>query len=160
MLSEVAVGSDDPVEFTKAAVAFVNDHVWGTLVATLFVHPTFEADTVGRDAIEAAIRDLRYGTVAVNTWPALGYALCATPWGGHPSSTLADIQSGMGWVNNTVLLEGIEKCVVRAPLVAKPKPIHFPTHKTLDVMGRRLVAFESSTSWLRVPALGLAAFGG
>jgi aldehyde dehydrogenase (NAD(P)+) len=160
MLSEVAVGSDDPIEFTRAAVDFVNDRVWGTLVASFFVHPTLEADSRGREAIEDGIRDLRYGTVAVNTWPALGYALCATPWGGHPSSTLANIQSGTGWVNNTVMLEGIEKCVVRAPLLAKPKPIHFPTHKTLDVMGRRLVAFESTASWLRMPALGIAAFGG
>ena len=36
-------------------------------------------------ALERAIADLRYGTVAINHWPALGYGLGTLPWGGHPS---------------------------------------------------------------------------
>ena len=74
-----------------------------------------------------------------------------TPWGGHPSATLANVQSGLGWVHNSVMLEGIEKCVMRAPLKPMPKPIYFPSHKTLDQVGRRLVEFEAAPSWLKVP---------
>ncbi len=160
VLSEVSVGSSDPFEFMNAAVRFVNERVWGTLNSMLFVHPGFEKDTAGSAAVHETIRDLRYGTVGVNVWPALGYALCSPPWGGHPSSTLADVQSGMGWVNNTVMLAGIEKAVVRGPIKAVPKPIYYPSHKTIHTLGRRLANFEASPSWLKMPGLALAAFSG
>jgi hypothetical protein len=160
IVSEVSIGSTDPLEFLQAAVPFANDRVWGTLNATLFVHPKVEAAASAKAAIEGAIRDLRYGTVAVNAWPALGYALVSTPWGGHPSATLANVQSGLGWVHNTVMLEDIEKCVVRAPLKPMPKHIYFPSHKTLDQLGRRLVQFEGAPSWLKVPGLAIAALSG
>jgi hypothetical protein len=93
-------------------------------------------------------------------WPALAYALCSTPWGGHPSATLADIQSGLGWVHNTVMLEDIEKCVLRAPLKPMPKQVYFPTHKAVHQLGQRLVEFEAAPSWLKVPGLALAALRG
>jgi hypothetical protein len=111
-------------------------------------------------AFDAALRDLRYGTVSVNTWPGVGYAIVTTPWGGHPSATLENVQSGIGWVHNSVLLEGIEKCVIRAPLKPMPKMAYFPTHKTFDQLARKLVDFEASPSWLKVPGLAMAALGG
>jgi aldehyde dehydrogenase (NAD(P)+) len=85
ILNEVSIGSTDPVEFLHAAVPFANDRVWGTLNAMLFVHPKVEASPSSKVAVDDALRDLRFGTVAVNVWPALGYALVSTPWGGHPS---------------------------------------------------------------------------
>jgi aldehyde dehydrogenase (NAD(P)+) len=160
ILSEVSIASTDPLEFLKEAATFANDRVWGTLNAMFFVHPSVEADAGGKAALEGAIRDLRYGTVAVNVWPALAYALCSTPWGGHPSATLGDIQSGLGWVHNTVMLEGIEKCVIRSKLVPKPKHVYFPEHKSLHRLGRRLVSFEAEPSWLKVPGLAVAALTG
>jgi len=160
ILSEVSIGSTDPLEFIQAAVPFSNDRVWGTLNATLFVHPKVEASGSVKGAIDGALRDLRYGTVAVNAWPALGYAFVTTPWGGHPSATLANVQSGLGWVHNTVMLEGIEKCVIRAPLKPMPKHIYFPSHKTVDRLGRKLVSFEASPSWLKVPGLAASALSG
>ncbi len=160
IVSEVSIGSTDPLEFLQAAVPFANDRVWGTLNATLFIHPKVEASASAKTAIEGAIRDLRYGTVAVNVWPALGYALVSTPWGGHPSATLANVQSGIGWVHNTVMLEDIEKCVVHAPLKPTPKHVYFPSHKTLAQLGRRLVEFEGAPSWLKVPGLAAAALRG
>jgi aldehyde dehydrogenase (NAD(P)+) len=160
MLSEVAIASNDPLEFLKEAVPFANDRVWGTLNSMLFVHPKLEADPTTKQAVEAAIRDLRHGTVAVNVWPALAYAFCSSPWGGHPSATLSDIQSGLGWVHNTVMLENIEKCVVRAPLKPTPKHVYFPGHKTLHQLGQRLVEFEAAPSWLKVPGLAIAALRG
>jgi acyl-CoA reductase-like NAD-dependent aldehyde dehydrogenase len=160
VLSEVSIGSSDPLEFLQAAVPFANDRVWGTLNAMLFVHPKIQAAPSAKAAVDGALRDLRYGTVAVNVWPALGYALVSTPWGGHPSATLANVQSGLGWVHNSVMLEGIEKCVVRTPLKPMPKHVYFPSHKTLGLLGRRLVEFEGAPSWLKVPGLAVAALGG
>lgn len=160
ILSEVAIGSDDPVAFLGEAVPFVNDRVWGTLSGMLFVHPKSEADASVRAAVDGAVRDLRYGAVAINAWPALAYALASTPWGGHPTATLANVQSGLGWVHNTVMLEDIEKCVVRTPLRAMPKQVYFPTHKTVHQLGRKLVDFEAAPSWLKVPAMAVTALRG
>lgn len=160
ILSETSVGTNDPVEFIREVVPFANDRLWGTLNAMLFVHPKAEADPSVRTAVDGALRDLRYGTVAVNAWPALAYAFCSTPWGGHPSATLADIQSGLGWVHDTVMLEDIEKCVIRAPLKPMPKQVYFAGHRTVDKLGQRLVAFESAPSWLKIPGLAVAALRG
>ncbi len=160
ILSEVAIGSTDPVGFLGEAVSFANDHLWGTLNATLFVHPAFEADAAGKRALDTALAGLKYGTVGINVWPALGYALCTTPWGGHPSATLTDIQSGLGWVHDTLMLEDIEKCVVRGPLRPVPKHVYFPGHRSLHRLGRRLVDFEAAPSWLKVPGLAAAALRG
>jgi acyl-CoA reductase-like NAD-dependent aldehyde dehydrogenase len=160
ILSEVAISDADPVAFLAEATSFANDQLWGTLNAMLFVHPSLEADSSGKAALQAALKGLRYGTVGVNVWPALAYALCSTPWGGHPSATLSDIQSGLGWVHDTVMLEDIEKCVVRGPLRPTPKLAYFPGHRSLHQLGRRLVDFEARPSWLKVPGLAMAALRG
>jgi hypothetical protein len=158
VLSETGLpGSDDPVAFLEQVVPFLNDKVWGTLCATLVVHPKSLKDPAVNAAVEKAIRELRYGAVAVNTWPAAVFALGSLPWGGHPSSTLQNIQSGLGWVHNTKMLEGIEKAVLRAPLTSFPPSPWMPGHRGLATLGRRLADFELSPSWLKVPAIAAAA---
>jgi hypothetical protein len=155
VVSETTIGSPDPVEFLEAAVKFCNDRVWGTLSATIIIHPTTAKDPRVAAALDKAIRDLRYGTVAINHWPALGFAFGTTPWGGHPSSTLEDIQSGKGWVHNAMLINDadIEKCVIRGPLVAKPKPAWFADHKTGNKLGPKLVRMEADPSAWKLPGL-------
>jgi aldehyde dehydrogenase (NAD(P)+) len=154
ILSEVSVGSADPLEFLRAATSFANDRLWGTLNAMLYVPPALEGDKAVAAALEGAIGELRYGTVAVNHWPASAYALGTAPWGGHPSATLADIQSGLGWVHNSLLLERVEKTVQRGALRVFPVPPYFPGHRSLHPLGRALVDFEASPS-----ARGLARVG-
>jgi aldehyde dehydrogenase (NAD(P)+) len=95
--------------------------------------------------------------VAVNTWPAAGYALVSLPWGGHPSSSAQDIQSGLGWVHNTFMLEDIEKAVIRAPLTNLPAPPWVPGHRGMRDLARKLVEFELGPSWLKVPGIASAA---
>ena len=154
ILSEVSVGSADPVEFLASASEFANERLWGTLNAMLYVAPASERDPTVSAALDAAIAGLRYGTVAVNHWPASAYALATSPWGGHPSATLADVQSGIGWVHNSLLLERVEKTVQRGPLRAFPAPPYFPGHRSLHLLGRALVDFEARPS-----AAGLARVG-
>lgn len=158
VLSETGLpGTDDPVAFLEQVVPFLNDKVWGTLNATLIVHPKSLKDPAVHAAVERAIRDLRYGTVAVNTWPAASYVVVSLPWGGHPSSTPRDIQSGLGWVHNTFMLEDIEKVVLRAPLTNVPAPPWVPGHRGVRDLARKLVQFELGPSWLKVPGIAAAA---
>jgi aldehyde dehydrogenase (NAD(P)+) len=157
ILSETALAKEDPVSFLEEAVGFLNERVWGTLNATLIVHPQSLRDPKISAAVEKAIRDLRYGTVALNSWPAAVFALGSPPWGGHPSDSLGDIQSGRGSVHNTLMLEDVEKCVLRAPLKGFPIGLWFPGHRSLPQLVRRLVDFEMAPSWLKVPAIAFAA---
>lgn len=153
ILSETSVGTGDPVEFLDAATSFMNDRLWGTLNASLIIHPRLEKDGAVGAALDRAIRTLRYGTVAINHWPALGYAFGTTPWGGHQSANLKDIQSGLGWVHNTFMLDGIDKAVVRGPLKVWPHPVWFYDHRRAHEVGPRLAAFEADPSWRRLPGL-------
>jgi aldehyde dehydrogenase (NAD(P)+) len=135
----------------------MNDTLWGTLNACLVVPPELERDhAVGR-ALDRAIVELRYGTVGINHWPALGYAAGTLPWGGHPSATLEDIQSGLGWVHNTFMLGGIDKAVVRGALRARPTPPWFFDKKRTVQLGKRLVDMELDPRWRKLPALIAAA---
>jgi len=160
ILSETAIGSADPIAFLDEAVKFCNDKVWGTLSATIIVHPSTMKDPKFAEALDRAVQALRYGTVCINHWPALGFAFGTTPWGGHPSATLENIQSGKGWVHNTFMLEDIEKCVIRGPLVVKPKPTWFANHRTAAEIGRRLVRMEAQPSFFKLPGLIMQAIRG
>ena len=160
VISETAVGSDDPVAFLQEAVKFVNERVWGTLNATVIVHPDTLRDPSSKAALEQALEDLRYGAIGVNLWPASIFALGSAPWGGAPGAPLTDIQSGRGWVHNSFMIEDIDKCVARAPLTMFPKPMWFPGHKTAGEVGKRLVQLERTGSWLKLPGVALNAMRG
>jgi len=158
MLSETSIGSEDPLEFLARAVDFVNERVWGTLSAHVVVHPRTLADPTLSRAVEQAIRRLRYGTVAVNVWAGYGFGFGTTPWGAYPGSTLTDIQSGRGFVHNTLMLEQVEKVVIRHPARTFPKPPYFPSHRTAHRLGRALVEMEAR-GWRAMPAVLAAGVG-
>ena len=157
ILSEAPIGSDDPVDFLEKAVAFCNERLWGTLSAALVVHPSTLADPATGAAVERAIGELRYGTVCVNVWPGLSFALGTTPWGAAPGSPLHDIQSGRGWVHNTLMLDRVEKVVLRHPVISPIKLPYFPSHRTAAALGRRLARLEESGSLLHLPGVFAAA---
>lgn len=160
ILSETTLDEPEPGRFLASATTFCNERLWGTLSAILIVHPKTQREPGVGDALERAIAELRYGAVGVNAWTGLVYGLVTPPWGAHPTSTPEDIQGGLGWVHNTFMLEGIEKCVLRAPLTASPKPPWFVTHTNAHKVGEKLVAMEAHPSWLKVPAVALGVLKG
>lgn len=160
VLSEVQLGSPDPIAFLDKAVEFCNNKLWGTLSATLIVHPKSLKDPATKAAFERAISKLKYGTVAINTFPGLSFVFASSPWGAFPGSSSDNIQSGSGFVHNTAMLEGIEKAVIRAPLTCFPKPAFFPTHRQAHLVIKRIVAMEENASWAKVPGIVWAAMRG
>lgn len=160
LVAETQVGSEDPAEFLDAAVSFANDRLWGTLSANLVVPSAVLADGALRPALEKAVRRLRYGTVAVNTWAGYGFGFGTAPWGAFPGQPLADPRSGRGFVHNTLMLEETEKTVIRHPARVPIKPPYFPSHRTAHVLGRRIVALEARRRWFGLPGVVAAALRG
>ncbi len=144
LVSVVELDESEPDEFLARAVRFLNEEVWGTLNAMLYVPSAHEGDPSVEAALDRAVDELRYGTVAVNYWPAIGYGTGTPPWGGHPSSSLEDAQSGIGFVHNALMLEQIQKVVLRGPLRSFPKQFYYPSHRHLDQVARGFFDFEST----------------
>jgi aldehyde dehydrogenase (NAD(P)+) len=160
ILSCVELDEVEPLAFLRQATGFCNETLWGTLNAVLFVPPARLDDPSFNLELESNVRRLRYGVVGINQWSAVAYAVGTTPWGGHPSTTLADIQSGQGWVHNSCMLEGIEKCVVRGPLTSPFRPLWSPLHRTCNLVGRELCSFEAEPDVWRLSKLGFQALRG
>jgi hypothetical protein len=114
LYSETTLDADSVTEFIGKAVEFANEKVWGTLTASIAVHPDSMKDPLVAAAIDQAIADLRYGSVVINYWGAIAYYLATTPWGGHPNTDIYDVQSGIGFVNNTLMFDHPQKSVVYA----------------------------------------------
>ena len=153
LFAETALEAQDAVEFLRRAVRFCNETLWGTLNATIIVHPRTLALAGVREAVERAIGDLRYGSVSINHWAAISYALGVTTWGAFPGHTPEDIQSGVGVVHNALMFSRPEKTVCRAPFRVWPTPPWFVTNRVAARLGPRLARFEARPSAWR--ALGV-----
>ena len=63
------------------------------------------------------------------------------------------MQSGLGWVHNTFMLDGVDKTVVRGPLTVWPYPTWFFDNRKGAAVGPALAGMEASPSWLKLPGL-------
>jgi hypothetical protein len=161
IFAETALDAPTTGSFIDQAVDFCNRQLWGTLNATILVHPTSLKDRGVAKAFERAIADLRYGTVAVNYWAAASYVLGTTTWGAFPGHAMNDIQSGTGVVHNTLMFSRPQKSVLRAPFRAFPPPIWFVSHgKAARIAFRKLTAFEAAPSLWKVPSIVVTALRG
>jgi acyl-CoA reductase-like NAD-dependent aldehyde dehydrogenase len=141
--AETPVEAPDAETFLARATAFVNERLWGTLNATLIVDPGTARDATIRPQLEAAIHDLRYGTVSINTWSAAGYGIGITPWGAYPGNPRRDIGSGTGFVHNPLMFERAEKTVIRGPFRPWPRPPWFANHRTAHRLMPELTRYEA-----------------
>jgi acyl-CoA reductase-like NAD-dependent aldehyde dehydrogenase len=155
-------------ELLRAAVGLSNDSLYGTLGANVVVRPE-DRKAMGA-AFDAAIADLRYGTIAINAWTGVGFLLPGATWGAFPGHTVADVGSGVGVVHNGHLLSGPERTVVTGPfrpfprsalhgeLSLFPKPPWFSGSRSGTATGRQLTRYAAAPSWRRLVPVLLAAF--
>ncbi|MGO2518543.1 MAG: aldehyde dehydrogenase family protein [Microbacterium sp.] len=108
-------------KFLDAAIAHANDKLQGTLGANLLIDPATEK-SLG-SGFERAIAELRYGSIAINAWTALGFIFPTLTWGAFPGNTLDDVGSGIGVVHNALLLDNVERSVVRGPFRPFPRSL-------------------------------------
>ncbi len=124
LFAETALSAGSIADYIDQAVIFANETLWGTLNATILVHPATLKDPMVAEALERAITNLRYGTISINSWAGLSYLLGTTTWGAFPGHLPTDIQSGTGVVHNTFMFDKPQKSLLRAPF-----------HKTLFSAG-------------------------
>ncbi|HEY1531028.1 MAG TPA: aldehyde dehydrogenase family protein [Galbitalea sp.] len=156
------------IEFLTNAVSTVNTDFLGTLGANVLIDPSTRKKL--GTAFMDQIAELRYGTVAINTWTGFGYLSAGAPWGGFPGATLTDVQSGIGVVHNALLIASPERAVAYGPFrpfprswaggegALFPKPPWFVTARSARITGKRLVHYAKKPSWLRMPAVFGSAF--
>jgi acyl-CoA reductase-like NAD-dependent aldehyde dehydrogenase len=170
VLAQTSLPGRTAEAFLANAVRFANERLDGTLGATLIVHPRTMREL--GPALEQAIADLRYGSIGVNVWNAAAFLLVQAPWGAYPGHRLEDIQSGIGVVHNTYLLDKTEKAVVRGSfypfprswahgnLAFLPKPPWFVTNRTAESTGRRVAYFSMDPGWRHLPGIFASALRG
>ena len=161
LFAETALDAEDAAAYIDRAVEFCNERLWGTLNATILVHPDALKQPGVADAVERAVANLRYGSVGVNYWGGMSFVLGTTTWGAFPGHLLHDIQSGTGVVHNTLMFAHPQKAVLRAPFRIFPKPPWFATRgKQASKVFPKLVEFEAAPSPLKVPGIVLASVTG
>lgn len=133
---ETALDADTPEEFLDRSVDFMNERLWGTLAAGLTVPNSLRRRHAAR--LHQALSRLRYGTIGINQWPGIAYALMSPPWGAYPPADLKSVQSGMGFVHNTYLLDRPQKSILYSPHLLLPKPLWFSTHRRPEAAAWRL----------------------
>ena len=163
-MSSVALEEQDPEKFLRAAITYANEQLYGTLGANILIHPKTLAK-IGRKRFEQILAELHYGCIAINAWTGLGFLLSQTPWGAFPGHTLADVQSGIGFVHNSFLFDKPQRTVVEAPwrpfprgvwhgqMSLLPRPPWFVSHKRADKVGRLLTRFQYRPGWLKLPGI-------
>jgi len=154
--------------FLDAAVDFANERLEGTLGANIVIAPADRAAMGAR--FTATVERLRYGTIAINAWTAVGFMFPHATWGGFPGHTIEDVGSGIGVVHNAYLLDSPERTIVTGPFrpfprsVARgelslfPKPPWFLSARHGLETGKRLAEFAAEPSWRRLGAVLVAAF--
>lgn len=151
VMGETAMEAANIPEFIEKAVQFANQSLWGTLCATILVHPTSLKDPAIHEAVGKAIADLHYGTVALNIPAGTAYLITELPWGAYPVSSIFDIQSGVGVVHNTLMFSYSQKTVLRAPFRQHPTPPTFVSQgEIIYKTGPKIVAFGENPSIKRM----------
>jgi len=153
LCAETSIEAPSVSDFLERAVDFSNSTLWGTLSATLIVHPKSLRDPEVSAAVDRAIAGLRYGTVSTNMLAYYSAYLMVTPWGAFPGSDIYDIQSGIGKTFNFLMFARPEKSVVRAPF-KRLEPTEV-TSKHAAEFCRKVAEFEAEPSLRNLASLGL-----
>ena len=108
-------------QFVDGAVAYANERLAGTLGANILIDPVTEAEL--GDGLERAVADLHYGNIAINGWTGFSFVAPTLSWGAFPGHTLEDVGSGIGIVHNALLLDDVERSVLRGPFRPFPRSV-------------------------------------
>ena len=133
-------------DFCSNSVDYVNKELWGNLGASVLIknHKKKKNEHI----LNSYVENLKYGTVAINEWSALGFVIPSLPWGGYPGNRDNDIQSGQGYVHNSFLFESPQKGIVYSKfrLSRLIDPPWFVTNKKAHRIFKNLTYYQATKS--------------
>ena len=97
-------------DYVKKATDYCNNELWGNLGVSVIIKN--HNNKFNKHITNSYIENLKYGTIAINEWAAIGYIIPQLPWGGFPGNKDNDIQSGQSFVHNSMLFESPLKGIV------------------------------------------------
>ena len=136
---------DNDLDYVNKAVSYVNQDVWGNLGVAVLIkkHDSKKVKDITKNYVD----NLKYGTIAINEWPALGFIIPTMPWGGYPGNKDSDIQSGQGYVHNAYFFESPLKGVLyskfKLPIV---DPVWFTSNKKGSKVFKYLTYYQIENS--------------
>ena len=141
---------DSYEDFCASAVDYVNNELWGNLGVTVLLKSHNKKNN--KKILDTYVEKLNYGTVAINEWSALGFVIPTLPWGGYPGNKDNDIQSGQGYVHNSLLFESPQKGVVYSKFRLSPliDPPWFVTNKKAHRIFKHLTYYQATKSKLNL----------
>ncbi|OEC89662.1 aldehyde dehydrogenase family protein [Acinetobacter sp. YK3] len=167
VLGHIALEGTD-VDFFRNAVAFANNELDGSLGASIIVAPR-DRKAMGQ-AFENTLADLRYGTIGINVWSAIGFLVPSLSWGAFAGNTLENVGSGIGIVHNSHLVERTERSVIWGPfrpfprsfingeIALSPKPAWFVTARSAKDTAQKLTQFSVKPSVTKMLKIFVDAF--
>ncbi|MEM7534232.1 MAG: aldehyde dehydrogenase family protein [Chloroflexota bacterium] len=169
-ISTTGVGGVDAGAYLENTIRFANEQLDGTLGAQIIIHPVTIRELGPR--FEELLAQLRYGTIGINIWSGIGFFIPQVAWGAYPEHTLGDIQSGIGFVHNSLMFTKPQKNVIYGPfweaprtfrhrkLGLLPKPPWFVTNKQAHVTTKRLTEFTLTQDQFVLPGIFWSALQG
>ena len=133
-------------DFCSKSIDYVNNELWGNLGVTVLIKN--HKKKTNQSILNTYVEELKYGTVAINEWSALGFVIPTLPWGGYPGNKDNDIQSGQGYVHNTLLFESPQKGIVYSRFRLSPiiDPPWFVTNNKAHRIFKNLTYYQATKS--------------
>jgi acyl-CoA reductase-like NAD-dependent aldehyde dehydrogenase len=152
LISETAIEGDTVAEFLTNAVSFLNENVWGTLAASMVVHPKTMRDPEAKKGVEQAVADLHYGIISINQYAAISYATGVTTWGSYPGNTANNIQSGQGVTNNYLMFAHPQKSVLWTPFSVPFDPFSALNERAAE-FGKKVAGLKAKQAYWKLPGI-------
>ncbi len=154
LFAETTLVATSVVDYIDQAVQFANERLWGSLNATIIVHPKSLQEPGVAAAIERALANLRYGTIGINYWGGVSFTLGVTTWGAFPGDAINDVRSGVGVVHNTLMFSQTQKSILRGPFRSIPTPPWFALRgSSASKVFPKLVELEVAPTPWKVPGI-------
>ena len=144
-------------DYSNKAIKYCNEELWGNLGASVIMKD--HNKKLNSHILKNYIEKLKYGTVVINEWAAIGYIIPQLPWGGYPGNKDNNIQSGQSVVHNSMLFESPLKGVIETKFRISRfiDPPWFITNRKSKRLFRNLTYYQIDNSKINLLKLGFSA---
>jgi len=144
-------------DYAREVIDYCNNNLWGNLGATVIFKKYNNKKQ--KPITNLYIEELKYGTVAINEWSAIGFIIPTLPWGGFSGNKDNDIQSGQDFVHNSLFFESAQNGIVYSKFRMSNiiDPLWFVTNKKGKKVFKNLTYFQIDKTLSNFIKLGISA---